>query len=278
LKASVPKYHQSISSKLPGKAGYTRNGLPYNRAGKGPRPLIIFPGLSFENKPQFGTLFLYSFLEKYYTLFCVQRKPGLPQNYTMKDMSDDYAVMIREEFGQAVDLIGLSTGGSIALHFAAEHPELVRRLVIHSSAHSLGDAAKKLQLEVASLAEEGQWRQAWARLVATIYPQSGIGKWLSQPLVVLSSWLLSLRPPRDPGDLVVTVAAEDSHAFKDRLVEIAAPVLVAAGTDDFFYTASLFRETAAGLPDARLCLYPQMGHPAGGRQFRGDVLAFLQSD
>lgn len=29
-------------------------GLPYNRLGQGPRPLVIFQGLMFENKPQSG--------------------------------------------------------------------------------------------------------------------------------------------------------------------------------------------------------------------------------
>ncbi|MCJ7695456.1 MAG: alpha/beta hydrolase, partial [Anaerolineaceae bacterium] len=58
-------------------------------------------------------------------------------------MADDYAVMIREEFAPPVDVIGTSTRGSIAQHFAADHPDLVRRLVIHSSAYTLGDAARK---------------------------------------------------------------------------------------------------------------------------------------
>ncbi len=35
-------------------AGYFRSGLPYNRLGHGPRPLVIFQGLMFENKPQSG--------------------------------------------------------------------------------------------------------------------------------------------------------------------------------------------------------------------------------
>ena len=33
-------------------AGYFRSGLPYNRFGHGPRPLVIFQGLVFENKPR----------------------------------------------------------------------------------------------------------------------------------------------------------------------------------------------------------------------------------
>ncbi len=59
-------------------------------------------------------LMMYKFLENDYTLYGVLRKPGMPQGYTLKDMADDYAVMIREEFGGPVDVLGISTGGSIA--------------------------------------------------------------------------------------------------------------------------------------------------------------------
>ncbi|MBN2004172.1 MAG: alpha/beta hydrolase [Anaerolineae bacterium] len=260
------------------KSGYFRSGLPYKRSGHGPRPLVIFQGLTFEHKPQAIMLMAYKFLESDYTLYGVLRKPGMPRGYTLGDMANDCAVMVREEFGEPVDVLGISTGGSIALHFAADHPDLVRRLVIHSSAHTLNHTAKQLQLEVARLAQQGQWMKAWAVLVGTIYPQAGFGKWLAQPLIWLSAGLLSLNAPQDPTDLVVTVAAEDRLAFKDRLAEIAAPTLVAGGVNDFFYSPTLFRETADGIPNAKLCLYETMGHPAGGKPFRRDVLAFLQNE
>ncbi len=260
----------------PTKTGYFPNGLPYNRVGRGLRPLIVFQGLVFENKPQFGMTGSYRFLGNDYTIYAVLRKPGLPRGYTLKDMADDYAALIREEFGGPVDVLGISTGGSIALHFAADHPDLVRRLVIHSSAHSLNDTAKQLQLEVAHLAQQGRWRQAWALLIGAIFPRAGLGRWLSRPLVWLSAGLLSLSAPQDPNDLVVTVEAEDKIAFKDRLAEITAPTLVMGGTDDFFYSSALFRETAEGIPNAKLCLYEKMGHPAGGKQFRRDLLVFLR--
>ena len=35
-------------------AGAFRSGLPYNRLGHGPRPLVVVQGLVFENKPQPG--------------------------------------------------------------------------------------------------------------------------------------------------------------------------------------------------------------------------------
>ena len=138
--------------------GYFRSGLPYNRLGHGPRPLVIFQGLAFENKPQSGlAIRMYNFLGEDYTAYSVLRKPGLPGGCTLRDMADDYAEMIRDEFGGPVDVIGISTGGSIVQPFAADHPDLVRRLVIHSSAYTLSDAARAAQMEVGRLARQRRW-------------------------------------------------------------------------------------------------------------------------
>lgn len=256
--------------------GYFRNCVPYNRSGHGSKPLLIFQGLMFENKPQSGMNFGYVFLEKDYTLYSVLRKPGLPQGYTLKDMAGDYAEMIRQEFGGPVDVIGVSTGGSIVQHFAADHPDLVRRLVIHSSAHTLGERGKQVQLEVARLAQQGQYAQASAAILAFMFPQSGIGKTLSRPLIWLLSRLMVSGKTKDLSDLVATIEAEDQHNFKSRLAEIQMPTLVIAGAEDPFYSQALFRETAQGIPNAKFILYEKMGHPAMGKQFARDVLAFLK--
>jgi pimeloyl-ACP methyl ester carboxylesterase len=97
---------------------------------------------------------IYNFLEGDYTVYSVLRKRGMPRGYSLKDMADDYAVMIRAEFGGPVDVLGISTGGSIVQHFAADHPDLVRRLVIHSAAYTLSDSAKQLQLKLGEYAAQ----------------------------------------------------------------------------------------------------------------------------
>ncbi|HVM72620.1 MAG TPA: alpha/beta hydrolase [Anaerolineales bacterium] len=261
-------------SKSQASAGYFRNGLPYNRMGNGPRTLVVFQGTVFENKPLSPLLnwvynSTYQPLEGDFTIYSVLRKPNLPAGYTMKNMADDYATMIREEFGESVDVIGLSSGGSIALYFAADHPELVRKLIIHSGAYTLSDSSRRIQMQVASLARQRKWMAAY---VAQLSPgiKSRLVVWIGAFVAVLSS------APKDPSDLVVATEAEDRHNFKDRLAEIQATTLVVAGTEDPFFSETLFRETAEGIPNARLILYKGMGHPAHGKQFGRDVLMFLK--
>lgn len=132
-------------------------------------------------------------------------------------------------------------------------------------------------MRVGHLAQKRQWVKAYAVMLGPLLTRRGVMKYLSGPVAWLGSLLLGLlAAPKDPSDLVVTIEAEDKHDFKERLGEIPSPTLVVAGDRDPFYTATLFRETAEGIPNARLILYPGMGHPAHGRQFAQDVLAFLK--
>lgn len=263
-------------------AGYTRNGLPYNRFGSGSNPLLIFQGLAFENKPTSERMarFLsgYGFLDAHYTIYVVGRKMGLPQGYSLTDMANDYAEMISGEFGYPVDVIGISTGGSIAQHFAADHPQWVRRLILHSAAHTLGAAGKAVQLQMASLARQQRWREVNVALFSFMLPRAGIQGLISrlalQPLSFCLPALLNMRPD-DPSDLIITIAAEDQHRFRDRLPHIVAPTLLIAGEIDPFYAADLFYETAVGIPHAQLILYPDKGHLIAGTQFEQDIFTFL---
>jgi pimeloyl-ACP methyl ester carboxylesterase len=207
--------------------------------------------------------------------YLVTRKPGLPAGYSMADIAADHAAMIEEEFGGQVDVVGTSTGGSIALQLAADRPDLVRTLIIHSSACRLGPLGKDLQLLVAELAARGDWRSVSTLMMEAVIPRHGPWRRLARPLVWVGGWFMSLGRPKSASDYVITIEAEDRFDLKARLGEIAAPTLVIAGSADPFYSPALFRETAAGIPNARLVLYEGMGHPASGERFRRDLHAFL---
>jgi pimeloyl-ACP methyl ester carboxylesterase len=267
------------------ESGHFESGLPFNRFGTGPGQLVVFQGMQFENRPVSGLPLwflrnLYKRLEADYTIHLVTRRPGLPEGWSLRDMSDDYATMIRAEFGGPVDIVGLSTGGLIAQHFAAEHPDLVGRLVLHSSAHSLSDETKAFHVRVSDLVREDRWRAAYATVFTFMSPRRGrmrraakVAGWLASPFGGLL-----LGKPTDPSDLLVTYAASNKHDFRGRLAEIKAPTLVVAGGRDPFYPTTLVRETAEGIPDAKLVFYEGIGHPASGKRFGRDVLSFLKEE
>jgi pimeloyl-ACP methyl ester carboxylesterase len=126
---------------LKAKTGYSENGLPYFCIGDSPCTLFVFEGLGFENKPPSGlqlrfTAGDYKRFTKEYTVYSVGRKPDLPDDYSTRDMANDYANMIKEELEPPVDILGLSTGGTIAQYFVLDHPQLVRRLVLASTGYT----------------------------------------------------------------------------------------------------------------------------------------------
>jgi len=259
--------------------GSFSNGIPYNRYGRGERPLLILQGLTFDNTPKAGTpLMFYKFLKQDFSVFVLLRKPGMPPGYSLQEMADDYAAVIKQEFNVAVDVLGVSTGGSIAQHLAANHPDLVRSLIIHSSAHILTEEADRMQLRIGALARQGKWRDAYAELISFMNPPQGALRFLWSIFIFLVPWLMAIHPPRDGGDVAVQVEAESQHQFKERLADISATSLLIAGALDPFYTPELFRETAAGIPNAQLVIYPKMRHPAFGKEFKKDVLRFLQGN
>jgi pimeloyl-ACP methyl ester carboxylesterase len=255
---------------------YSSNGLPYACIGSGARDLVVFVGLEFQHKPPSGIMLRMSTgylsgLEDSYKIYVVSRRSGLPPGYSLSDMSDDYAVMIKNELGGEVDIIGVSTGGAIAQHFAIDHPNLVRRLVLAMTGFRLTEEAKELQMRVADLARKGN-RRAASALLGTAIIRRGIAKHFFKLFMGLMGPLMI---PTDPSDGIVEIEAEDRHDLSDHLDKIKADTLVIGGEEDFFYPV---RETAGKIPNARLVLYPRLGHNAmfaRSRQFGEEIRAFL---
>ena len=258
--------------------GYSSNGLPYACIGNGARNLVVFGGLEFRHEPPSGIMLRMSTgflkgLADSYKIYLVSRRPGLPMGYSLSDMSDDYAVMIKNELGGMTDIIGVSTGGAIAQHFAIDHPDLVRRLVLAMTGFRLTAEAKELQMKVADLARKRK-RRAACVLLGTAIIRKGIAKHFFKWFM----WLLGpLSIPTDPSDGIVEIEAEDRHDLSDHLDKIKADTLVIGGEEDFFYPV---RETARKIPNAKLVLYPNLGHNAmfaRSRQFGEEIRAFLLS-
>jgi len=255
--------------------GSLSTGVPYLRLGQGP-PLLVASGLSTEHANPSGTWrrmavsWARPFAE-HFTVYIVNRRPGLAPGTTMSDIAADYAGAIEHDIGRPVAVHGTSTGGSVALQLAVDRPELVQRMVLAAAACRLSSHGRQVMTEVADLTRQGDKRRATARMVAAGTPR----RWAV--LARRAGWVMGGFTPDNQDDMLVTIAAEDSFDVESDLSRVQAPTLVLGGTADEFYSRDLFELTAAGLPHGRAVVLQGKSHVyvAGSKVTAGIALGYL---
>jgi len=256
--------------------GTIGNGLAYLRLGEGP-PLVFLPGLSAHHRPPQGLSRWAHVKEikpfsRHHETWWLQRPVGLDPDTTMSDLATHYVDALAEQFGGPVDVLGHSTGGSVALQLAADHPSAVKRLVLVSSGCRLGPGGRDAQLQVARLLRRDQARRAGAVVMSMLAAGP-----VSRQAMACIGWTLgaAVMGTGDP-DLLATINAEDAFDLTQRLDSVRTPVLVIGGERDAFYGGGVFEETASLLPHGRVVLCEGKGHmgAANPRVVR-EVLTFL---
>lgn len=203
----------------------------------------------------------------------VNRRPGWLPGITMAEIAAEHADAMREAFAGPVDLLGMSTGGSIAQQVAAQHPDVVRRLVLVSTGCHLGPVARRLQRQVAARVRAGALRQAVAVFAADLVPFGP----LELPAAV-AGWLLAPRLFTTEGmnHLATMAEAEDEFDLAP-LPAIEAPTLIVGGGCDRYYGPELFEETAGLIPNSRVVVRPRRGHVSvlWSPRSRAEIHSFL---
>jgi pimeloyl-ACP methyl ester carboxylesterase len=159
------------------REGLLEGGMPYIAMGDGP-PLVYLRTLPVNEKIYKFELNILPLLAPNFTVYAVDRKPGIKKGATEADLAKGYANAIESEFGEAVNFLGLSTGGSIAQQFAIDFPHLVRKLVLVATAYRVGPEGKELQLKYANLLTQGRFRDAARVFWPTIFAESSFNQWL----------------------------------------------------------------------------------------------------
>lgn len=239
--------------------GFLHGGVPYLKIGDGP-PLVMVLGLTPEHDVPKGwqrrlALAVARPLAARFTVYVVNRKHGLQLGESMSDIAGHLADAIERDLGEPVFLQGTSTGGSVALQLAVDRPDLVRRMVVVASAYRLAPRGRALQAEMARLIRAGDPRTAWALLMTGMLPGP-----LRAPVGPLSKLAAGAWVPADPTDMLVTLDAEDAFDVGADLPRVTAPTLVVGGGNDSAYTQELFADTASGVQDGRVHIFPGWGH------------------
>lgn len=263
------------------RTGVASGGMEFAVVGDGSRSLLLLPGGPGSELPT-GLLArmedrqITPYLESGYAVWTLTRRRHMATGTSVADMASDTAAFIREQMGGRADVVlGQSYGGIIALVLAADHPDVVGRVVLAAAAATISDWGRELDVRWAQHRAAGRHTEAGAAMLEYFLPDA---RWsrlrrLLGPLP--GSMFKNSRVP--PGDLLVEAEAERVFDARSALGRITVPVLLVCGEADRFFPASAVRETADGIADCTTVTYPGLGHvrTVSSRRLPRDVLAWL---
>lgn len=150
-----------------------------------------------------------------------------PGPYTIDELAADVASLLSRERLWPATVVGLSLGGMVAMALAADHPELVRALVVVAAIGEVGNEAK--------VTFEQRAVQAEAEGMAAI-AEAALQRWFTPAFIdnspkVVSS-IKALVGSNEPRAYAAACRAVASLNLTPRLGKISCPTLIVAGEKD----------------------------------------------
>ena len=251
--------------------------MDYIRFGRGDRHLVMLPGLGDALRSVRGTALpmalMYRIFGKRFTVWMFSRKQPLKTGCTTRDLARDQAeAMDALGIGKA-DIFGVSMGGMIAQWLAVDHPEKVHKLVLAVTCARPNPILRESVEEWMAYARQDDPAGFMDSNLRRIYSEGYYrkNKWMA-PVVG------RLTKPKSYDRFFIQSNACLTHDAYERLGSIHVPVFVIGGERDLALGAEASREIAAGIPGAKLHMYPQWGHGAyeEAKDFNSLVLEFLR--
>jgi len=252
--------------------------MHYVRFGTGAKTLIMLPGLGDGLTTVKGTALpmamMYRAYAKEYTVYLFSRRNHLPESASTRGMARDLKEAMDALHIAKADLVGVSMGGMIAQHFAADYPERIGKLVLVVTCAQPNPILSESLAEWTSLAGNGDH---------AAFMDSNVRRMYSDAYYRRNKWLIpimgALTKPKSYDRFFIQANACRTHDAADRLSSITAPTLVIGGRQDRALGAEASCKIAAALPHARLKMYEEWGHGLydEAKDFHQVVLEFLIS-
>ena len=250
--------------------------MDYIRFGTGKQTLVMLPGLGDGLRSMKGTALpmalMYRLFAGEFTVYAFSRKTVLPEGWTTRDMARDLKKAMDILGIKNAHIFGVSMGGMIAQHFAADYPEAVDRLILTVTA----PCPNPLLTESVT-----EWTACARRNDHTALMESNLRRIYSPEYCRRNKWLIPiigrLTKPGSYDRFFIQAHACLTHDATDRLSCIRAKTLVIGGERDLSLGGEPSRQIASRIPGAVLKMYPQWGHGLyeEAPDFNRTVLDFL---
>ena len=248
----------------------------YEEAGSG-MPIVFLSGLGGDHRAFSMTLKAFSRTHRAIAIDNrdVGRSERAAEPYTIADLADDTAAILRAIGVESAHVVGQSLGGLIAQELALLHPSLVRSLVLASTHGGVTPWRKGV---IAS------WVVIKRRATDSEFARCTL-PWLVAPkfykneaqIEGLVRFAERNEFPQDADAFERQAQAAFTHDTRERLHAIEAPTLGLVGAEDWVNPPEIARELAALIPGASLKVLPGVGHMPhieDGTSFRETIAEF----
>lgn len=233
--------------------------MEYIRFGTGSKKLVFLPGLGDGLRSVKGSALPMALLyRKYtadYTAYMFSRKKKIPQGCSTKDMAAELKKAMEKLGIEKADVIGVSMGGMVAQHLAADFPEAVDRLALVVTCPYCNPIAKSAIEEWMSLAKGNEHLALMDSNLKLIY---------SEKYYRRNRWMLplgaALSKPKSYERFFRQAEACLSHDSRDSLSRIKAPTLIIGGAQDRVLGGEASKELHDKIPGSKLRIYPNGNH------------------
>ena len=247
----------------------------YAAFGGGNKKVVVLPGLSDGLATVKGKAWVlaspYRRFFPDYTVYMFSRKNSMPEGYTIRDMADDQVQAMKSLGIDRACVMGVSQGGMIAQYIAADHPEIVEKLILVVTAPYANAVAKSAVEAWIGMAKTGDHVALMVDTAEKTYSKAYFEKHGKLfPLIAKAT------KPKDYDRFLKNAYAILSFDARDELSKITAPTLIIAGSDDHIVGNEAARELNRAIAGSELFVYDGLGHGAfeEAKDFYDRVLGF----
>ncbi|MCR5356889.1 MAG: alpha/beta hydrolase [Lachnospiraceae bacterium] len=259
-----------------------KNGIEmeYCRFGSGSRVFVILPGLSIQSVMGAKDAIenAYSLMKDDFTTYVFDRRKDIPDDYSIYDMADDTAAVMKEMGLNDIYLFGASQGGMIAMAIAIRYPELVKKVVLGSTSPHVKPGQREVIDRWIKLAQKKDRDGLCHEYGKEIYPPD-VYEQYKDIFAVMAKNVTDKELER----FVILAKSIRDYDVSDELKKIECPVLALGVFEDPVLDSDATMEIAENLDyraDFELYMYKGYGHAAfdTAPDYKNRMVEFLLKD
>ena len=251
--------------------------MRYFTFGEGTKDMVILPGLSIIPVMESAKAVAdaYAMFGKEYRVWVFERRENLPDEYSVEEMANDTAKIMKSLNIKDACIFGTSQGGMMAQVIAIRYPELVRKMILASTCADTASLDGESAIgEWIDLAEKKKIHELNRSLAEKIYAPETVRRFKE----VFDGMEEAITEERLARFLILARGIKEFN-ISGSLNAIRCPVLVLGSVDDKVIDSALM-EKLAEEAGAQIYLYKGYGHAVYDEapDFKERIMEFFRAE